>query len=155
MLRKYILLLTMLGVSLVPVRMAGQTAHPAAVPTPASNPAEDGADLPDDDSDTPARPPHLPEPGMKPPVLIHSVQLKYTKSARKQHLTGIVRVETTVDTTGMPQNLSIEKGLGNELDDLALQAVRQYRFKPATKYGQPVPVKLYIQVQFDIRDREE
>ncbi len=34
------------------------------------------------------------------------------------------------------------------LDEQAVAAVRQYRFKPATLDGKPVPVDLYIDVNF-------
>jgi protein TonB len=36
------------------------------------------------------------------------------------------------------------------LDEKAVEAVRQYRFKPAMKDGRPVPVEIYVEVNFQI-----
>jgi protein TonB len=36
------------------------------------------------------------------------------------------------------------------LDEKAVEAVRQYKFKPATKDGKPVKVELSIDVNFQI-----
>ena len=110
------------------------------------------AELPDDPEDAApsSKIVHAVKGDVKPPVLIHSVDPKYTKSARKQRLSGVVTVALTVDQAGLPQDIQVSKELGNELDDIALQAVWQYRFKPAMKAGLPVPVKLYVAVQSQI-----
>jgi protein TonB len=48
----------------------------------------------------------------------------------------------------MPQNPKVIRSLEADLDDKALEAVRKYRFKPAMKGGQPVPVIVDIEVNF-------
>jgi protein TonB len=49
-----------------------------------------------------------------------------------------------------PENVHVLRGLGNGLDDKAVEAVRQYRFTPAMEDGKPVPVSLNIEVDFRI-----
>jgi protein TonB len=48
----------------------------------------------------------------------------------------------------MPQNVQVTKKLGYGLDEEAVAAVNQYRFKPAMQNGGPVPVKLTVEVNF-------
>ena len=55
-----------------------------------------------------------------------------------------------VDANGMPQNEQVVKSLDPGLDQNALAAVAQYRFKPAMKDGVPVPVKITIDVTFKL-----
>ena len=87
---------------------------------------------------------------VRPPVLLHSVDPEYSESARKAKLSGDVIVGLTVDAAGEPQNVHVTRGLGNELDEKAIEAVQQYRFKPATKDGEPVAVALNVAVNFQI-----
>jgi protein TonB len=55
-----------------------------------------------------------------------------------------------VDAQGNPQNLHIIRHLKMGLDEEALEAVSQYKFKPATLQGKPVPVEVNIEVNFVI-----
>jgi protein TonB len=48
----------------------------------------------------------------------------------------------------MPQNVHVERALGMGLDEKAIEAVRQYRFRPAMKNGVPVPVEIKVEVNF-------
>jgi protein TonB len=51
---------------------------------------------------------------------------------------------------GIPSGAHIEKSGGATFDKSALEAVNKYRFDPATRNGQPVPVQINIQVQFRV-----
>jgi len=88
-----------------------------------------------------------------PPVLIKSVQPKYPHRGvmgSKSH-SGSVKVYTIVDTDGLPQNVRVARSSEfDELDQAAVEAVKQYRFKPAKKDGQAVNVDLYIEVNFQL-----
>jgi protein TonB len=53
-----------------------------------------------------------------------------------------------VDTNGKPQNVHVLRGVGMGLDEKAVEAVKQYKFKPAMESGKPVPVDLNIEVNF-------
>ena len=55
-----------------------------------------------------------------------------------------------VGTDGIPRDLKIARPLGLGLDDKALEAVRQWRFSPATKDGEPVAVLINAEVNFHL-----
>jgi protein TonB len=44
----------------------------------------------------------------------------------------------------------VVRHLGMGLDEKAVEAVKQYKFKPATLQGKPVPVEVNIEVNFRI-----
>ena len=59
-----------------------------------------------------------------------------------------ININLVVDMQGMPQNVHVQRGVGMGLDEKAIQAVKRYRFKPAMEDGNPVPVALNIEVNF-------
>ncbi len=85
-----------------------------------------------------------------PPVLVYSVDPEITEAARQKHISGDVRVTVLVDQNGRPQRIRVVKGIGFGLDEKAVEAVRQYRYKPATAEGKPVTAPLTIDVNFQI-----
>jgi protein TonB len=82
--------------------------------------------------------------------VIFKVDPEFSEEARKAKFMGNVLVNLIVDTHGMPQNVHVLRGVGMGLDDKALAAVRQYRFRPAMESGKPVPVELNVEVDFQI-----
>jgi periplasmic protein TonB len=88
--------------------------------------------------------------GVSSPVVIYQVEPEFSEEARKAKFMGIVTVNLIVDSKGMPQNVHVLRGVGMGLDQKAVEAVRQYRFKPAMAEGKPVPVELNVQVDFQI-----
>jgi TonB family protein len=86
-----------------------------------------------------------------PPVLIHDVTpTKPTGGLFHKPKSGSSTVCGVVDEQGLPQNFHVTKSAGDKLDASALDAVRQYRFDPATHEGKPVAVQLCAQVNFKI-----
>lgn len=84
-------------------------------------------------------------------VLVYSVEPQYPAEARATKSGGTVTVGMTVDTQGVPQNLQIVKSRGAALDRAALDAVGQYRFKPAhDATGIPVGMRMNVDVDFQI-----
>ena len=61
-----------------------------------------------------------------------------------------VLVNLWVDTSGNPSHVKVIRGVGMGLDEKALEAVRQYKFKPAMENGKPVLVELNVEVNFQI-----
>lgn len=59
-----------------------------------------------------------------------------------------VRVQLTVQTDGVPRDVKVTKGVREELNERALDAVRQWRFQPATRDGKPVEVTVVVAVDF-------
>jgi TonB family protein len=98
------------------------------------------------------QPPYKVGANISPPVALHEIEAEYSDYGLKNRITGICLVGLIVDATGMPRNIHLIKGLEPSLDDKALDAVRQFRFKPALKDGTtPVPVEMTIEVNFILR----
>jgi periplasmic protein TonB len=85
-----------------------------------------------------------------PPVLVHSVDAEFTKKAKDAKYQGVSVVSCVVDADGMPRHVHTIRKLGMGLDEKALEAVRQYKFKPSTLHGKPVAVQITIEVNFHI-----
>jgi protein TonB len=88
--------------------------------------------------------------GVRAPVVLSAVDPEFSEEARKQKFSGNVLVGLIVDEQGNPTHVRILRGVGLGLDEKAMDAVRQYKFKPATKDGRPVKVELSIDVRFEI-----
>lgn len=86
--------------------------------------------------------------GVSAPEVIHSVQPQFTPEARSQNHQGVVAVQLIVDTQGFPQAVRVVRSLGMGLDEEAIAAVKQYRFRPAKYEGRSVSVQMVIDVDF-------
>lgn len=88
--------------------------------------------------------------GVSSPELIYKVDPEFSEEARKAKFMGIVLVNLIVDQNGQPQNVHVLRGVGMGLDEKAVEAVKQYRFKAAREAGKPVAVELNVEVNFQI-----
>jgi TonB family protein len=88
--------------------------------------------------------------GVTPPALTYSVDAEFTQKAKQAKYQGVSVVQCVVDTHGMPQHVHTVKKLKMGLDEKAIEAVRQYRFKPGTLDGKPVSVAITIEVNFHL-----
>lgn len=88
--------------------------------------------------------------GVSAPVVIHSVDPEFTDSARQAKLEGVVSIQLIVDQRGNPENIQVVRHLGMGLDEKAIEAVRQYKFRPAMFQGHAVPVQMIINVNFHL-----
>lgn len=88
--------------------------------------------------------------GVSAPVLIYSVEPEFSEEARKAKVAGNVLVNLWVDTNGLPTHVHVIRGVGMGLDQKAVEAVKQYKFRPAQENGKPVLVELNVEVNFQI-----
>jgi len=84
------------------------------------------------------------------PSVIYKVTPEFSEEARKAKFTGVVLVGLIVDERGMPQNVHVIRGVGMGLDEKAVEAVKQFRFKPGKFKGKPVATHLNFELSFDI-----
>jgi len=84
------------------------------------------------------------------PRLIYQVDPEFSEEARKAKFQGEVLVALVVDASGRPTQVHVIRPVGMGLDEKAVEAVRQYKFAPAKKGGNPVPVMLNVAVNFQI-----
>jgi protein TonB len=87
---------------------------------------------------------------IKDPVVLYSVEPEFSEEARKARFSGNVQVYLWVDEQGNPSHIRVVRGAGMGLDEKAVEAVRQYKFKPAMQNGKPVKVDMYVDVEFNI-----
>lgn len=88
--------------------------------------------------------------GVSAPQVIHSVEPDFTEEARQANFQGSASIELIVDQNGNPENIRIIHPLGMGLDAKAMEAVRQYRFRPAMYQGHPVAVQIIVDVAFHL-----
>jgi TonB family protein len=101
----------------------------------------------------PAAPPAATAPyriggGVTAPTVTHKVEPEYSKEAARARFEGTVILFVVVDQDGKPTNLKVIRPLGLGLDQKAIEAVEQWRFKPGMKEGRPVAVQATIEVNF-------
>lgn len=95
--------------------------------------------------------PYRPGTGITPPAVQREVKPDYTEEARRRGLAGDVVLEIVVRSDGSVGDVRLLQGLGGGLDQRAVDAVRQWRFSPARRYGVPVDVLVEIAVEFKLR----
>jgi protein TonB len=100
--------------------------------------------------------PNLPKPtlatlrisqGVSQGLLIKRVQPKYPPAALAAHVQGAVQIEATINQEGKVTNLKVLRG-DSVLAHAAVEAVRQWRYKPYYLDGQPVEIETQITVNF-------
>ena len=89
--------------------------------------------------------------GIEPPRLLREVKAEYTDEARRRGITGDVVLEIVVRRDGTVGEVTVLQGRGAGLDQRAIAAVRQWRFSPARRRGEPVDVLVEVAVEFTLR----
>lgn len=92
--------------------------------------------------------PIVPTPEVRMPVPISRVDPRYPDLARRTKTQGVVILRATIDQSGQVVDARILKDIGFGCGEAALQAVRQWRYEPATLKGRNVSVYLEITVDF-------
>ncbi|HTS48050.1 MAG TPA: energy transducer TonB [Bryobacteraceae bacterium] len=86
-------------------------------------------------------------PDVSPPRVTKQVSPNY-KTARGVRLEGSVTVGLIVSSQGVPRDVRIVKGIDKDVDQSAVEAVRQWRFAPARKDDKPVAVRVSLELDF-------
>ena len=87
-------------------------------------------------------------PCATPPRAIFAPDPKYSEEARQNKIQGTVVLWLVVGADGKPSSIKVNRGVGHGLDEEAIEAVKQWKFEPATLNGQPVPVMINVEVNF-------
>jgi TonB family protein len=88
--------------------------------------------------------------GVTAPSLLFKVEPEYSEEARAATLQGTVLLKVVVDTDGLAKNIQVLKSQGMGLDEQAVIAVTQWKFKPGMKDGAPVPVQAQIEINWKL-----
>lgn len=86
------------------------------------------------------------------PMLLNEPRPLYTEDARKNKVQGVVRVRVFVDESGSVKEVVVARGLPDGLNEQAIRAAYQMRFRPAMKNGRPVSYWLSnVEIEFNLR----
>lgn len=123
----------------IAIGMAGGDSFGRVSPTGTATPQHDSAQVVAEQLvDSPAR-------------LVRGLAPSYPAAARADGVEGDVRLELIVGEGGAVETAGVVRGVGRGLDEAALQAVRQFRFAPATKDGHAVRVRMGWSMQFRLQ----
>lgn len=89
-------------------------------------------------------------PALQPVVILSKPNPVYTDEARKLGIEGEVLVEVIFQASGQIQTVRVVKGLGHGLDEAALRAAGQIRFKPALQEGHAVDFPAIAHIVFQL-----
>lgn len=97
--------------------------------------------------------PYLPGNGVIPPRLRLKVDPQYSADAVRAKIQGLVVVSAVVLPDGSVTDVRVIRSLDRSfgLDMKAVEAARQWRFFPGTRQGEPVPVLVNIELEFNLR----
>ncbi|HET9839887.1 MAG TPA: TonB family protein [Candidatus Angelobacter sp.] len=85
---------------------------------------------------------------IKAPKPLHTPEPKYSRSARKKKIQGIVKLSALIGADGIPRDIKIVQPLEPTLDANAIAAVEKWKFVPAKKDGKPVAVAMQLEVDY-------
>ncbi len=89
--------------------------------------------------------------GVKSPVLVHEVKPQYTDDAKARGVQGAVEMDAVVRADGTVDNVRVTKSLDEQLDQQAIAALKQWQFRPGTKDGRSVDVKVKVEMTFTVK----
>jgi TonB family protein len=82
------------------------------------------------------------------PVAIYKPEPQYSEEARKAKWQGTATLSVDIDPSGAVTNIQVVRNLGLGLDQKAVEAVKQWKFRPGLKDGKPVTVQAQVEVNF-------
>jgi TonB family protein len=91
-----------------------------------------------------------PAPRLVPAEIISKPSPVYTDEARQLRIEGEVLLEVTFESAGTLRVLRVVRGLGHGLDESAVRAAEQIRFKPALRDGQPADSTAVLHIIFQL-----
>jgi TonB family protein len=87
---------------------------------------------------------------VQPVEILAKPRPAYTEEARHLKLEGEVLLEAVFGANGQVQIIRVIRGLGHGLDESAIRAAQQIRYKPAAREGQPVDFPATVHIVFQL-----
>ncbi len=88
------------------------------------------------------------------PLYMENSPPRYPEAARRRGIEGVVRLSVVVRADGTAGRVTLSQTSGSTLlDDAALDAVREWRFRPAVRQGASVDSTVVVPVRFRIERR--
>ncbi|MBM3769797.1 MAG: TonB family protein [Acidimicrobiia bacterium] len=91
--------------------------------------------------------------GVTKPILVYQAQPKYTAEAMRARIQGSVFLSCVVRSDGTVTDIQVIRSLDRAfgLDDEAIKTLSAWRFRPSTLRGEPVAVRVEVEITFSIR----
>jgi protein TonB len=96
---------------------------------------------------------HKPGGGVSLPSVVRQVNPGYTQEAKDQRIEGSVALDCVVRADGRVTDVTVTRSLDSVygLDRKAIEAMRQWQFKPGMKDGKPVAVQIAVEMNFTLK----
>ena len=95
--------------------------------------------------------PKIPQPCATAPRALKTPDPEYTEQARQAKIEGRVFLYVIVAPDGTTENIKVARSLDPGLNRKAVEAVREWKFKPGMYDGKPVAVHVNVEVNFRLR----
>jgi TonB family protein len=92
--------------------------------------------------------PHLASSDVSAPGPVRKVDPKYPPTLIKEHVEGEVVLYAVIRSDGSVDSIQLVRGIDEQLDANAMQALSQWKFRPATKQGVPVDLEAIVHIPF-------
>ena len=99
------------------------------------------------------KPPVAPSTVFQPVEVFSKPTPAYTEEARNLGVQGEVELSVVFQASGAIKVVGVVRSLGHGLDQAAVQAAAQIRFKPAQRDGKPVDFPATLRIQFRLADQ--
>ncbi|HEV3483234.1 MAG TPA: TonB family protein [Candidatus Acidoferrales bacterium] len=96
--------------------------------------------------------PFTPRERLAGPVPIRKADPKYPSDLIKAHVQGEVVLYAIIRKDGSVDSIQVVRGLDPQLDQNAIQALGEWKFRPATRAGHPVDVEAVVHIPFLYQD---
>jgi protein TonB len=92
-------------------------------------------------------------PGVTLPTVIRQVKPDYTPEAQAARIQGRVLLGVVVLADGSVDAVTVDRSLDTMygLDQQAVKAMKEWKFKPGTKDGKAVPVRVAVEMTFTLK----
>jgi protein TonB len=85
--------------------------------------------------------------------VVSEVKPDYTAEANQQGIQGVVQLSVVVNDDGTVGAVKVTKSLDDKygLDQQAVIAMKKWKFRPGTRDGKPVAVRVDVEMSFKLR----
>ena len=91
-----------------------------------------------------------PPPCATPPRVISAPSAQFSELARGKEFNGVCILSVNVEPDGRTSHIRVLKSVGKDLDEKAINAVKGWKYKPATLDGKSVTVQIAVEVSFHL-----
>lgn len=89
-------------------------------------------------------------PEIQPPKLVHVVEPEFDPKSEEAFNSGVVKMQIVITNDGAVKDPKVLSGINERQDGKAMEAVKKWIFKPATRSGKPVNVRVSVEVSFHL-----